>query len=88
MTQVVAYLLVVWQWVLANPWMTACIIYAVLNLAYAQLPKPKNPTLASIWEKVHWFLGLIVTHKDEIGTFSAPRILLWLVKYFGYRGEK
>ncbi len=79
MQQFVAYLLVAWQWVQANPWLTMFFAYTLVNVLYAQLPRPKDERLAWAWDKLHWALGLIVTHKTEIGTFQWPKLILWLL---------
>lgn len=64
-----------WVWVKANPWTTFFAFYAVLNVLYAQLPKPKNPKLLRIWELSHWMFQVVLTNAKDAGTLTWPGLL-------------
>jgi len=65
----------IWQYVAANPWTVFLTFYALVNIVWAQSPKPTSPVAIRIWATIHFVLQLIVTHKDEPGTFTWPGVL-------------
>ena len=74
------YLIAVWSWISAHPLEVAAIVWIVFNVAWAQLPQPKNPVLAKLWNGLHAALQLIVTPAAAKGTFKLPWLLDVIVK--------
>jgi len=70
------YVEIVRAWVVAHPAQAIVYAWMVFNVLWAQLPQPKNPTLARLWNFSHAFLQLVVTNADKPGTFTLP----WLIK--------
>jgi hypothetical protein len=71
----VYYLTLLRNLILAHPYEALVCLWILANVAWAQLPRPTNPTLLRLWTAVHAILGLAVTHSKEEGTFTMPSIL-------------
>lgn len=70
-------------WLQAHPETTAAGvlgILALLNIAWAQLPKPASPGMQKAWVFIHDALQLVVTHNSQPGTFTLPSIVRLFVK--------
>ncbi|MFA4971400.1 MAG: hypothetical protein WC683_02220 [bacterium] len=74
------YLLAIWAWISAHPLEVAVIAWAIFNVAWAQLPQPKNHTMARVWNGLHAALLLVVTPAMSKGTFKLPWLLDVIVK--------
>ncbi len=59
---------------------TALLVWSVLNVLWAQLPRPKNPTAQRLWDGIHSVLQLAVTHSSEPGTFRLPWFLRLILR--------
>lgn len=75
-------LLLAFEWIKANPWETIqwiIFVWSILNIVWAQWPRPKSPKAEVIWKFVHHVFQLIVTAAQAKGTFTWPllaRVLL------------
>jgi hypothetical protein len=56
------------------------LVWVVLNLLWAQVPRPEDERLEKIWRLIHHVFGLIVTHATTKGTFTWPFFLFYLAK--------
>ena len=50
-------------------------LWAVANVVWAQLPKPKTQKAQWAWKFIHTIFGLVSTHATAKGTFTWPSLL-------------
>ncbi len=70
-------------WAQAHPETTAFVVLGLLgllNIAWAQLPKPASPGMQKAWVFIHDALQLVVTHSSQPGTFTLPSVVRLFVK--------
>ena len=67
-----------WNWVLDNPGeslQVLLILWGVVNVIWAQIPKPKDPRAQRVWMLIHHVLLLAVTSSRSPGTFTWPSVM-------------
>ena len=74
-----------WAWIKINPKDTIFVVWILMNVVWAQLPKSwfHNPILNRILTGIHTCLQFVVTHSSVSGTFTWPSILKALFQTFG-----
>ena len=55
------------------------LVWAVLNVIWAQWPKPHSLPGQRVWKVIHGVFGLVATHATTRGTFTWPSLLRALV---------
>lgn len=72
----------VYVWLQAHPdfaLQAVVIAWGLLNVVWAQLPKPQSEKWQKVWVWTHHLLQLIVTHASDKGTFTWPSLVRLLM---------
>ena len=74
----IAYFARIFAWVAAHPFETVqgvLLVWGVLNVLWAQLPKPTSPFGIAVWKWTHTIFLLVSTHASAGGTFTWPSLI-------------
>ena len=69
----------IFAWIKANPVMCVLVAALVLNVLFAQLPKPTTERGLKIWNFFRTIGLVFSTHSTEPGTFTWPMVLKWIL---------
>lgn len=64
-------------WIYYNPEAVinaSLFVWAIANVVWAQLPRPRSKARLRVWRGLHSVFGLVATHSTAPGTFTWPSL--------------